>query len=121
MEKVRLSTSCAGIGVGVGVGVGVGAGAGAGADVNQQSDEGGDWHLHLLYPLWRSGSPNPFFPLTSFSHPNTFSSLTLSSGSYVRRPCSAQISVSPKLVAASDPLPLSSDAYPLSYNLVVKY
>ena len=56
MRKLRLSTSCAGVGVGVG----------AGAGVNQQSDEGKDGHLRLLYPLWRSGSPDPFLSPNPF-------------------------------------------------------
>ena len=55
-----------GVGVGVGAGAVAGAGAGAGAGVNQQSDEGRDWQSGLLYPLWRSGSPDFFLSPNSF-------------------------------------------------------
>ena len=74
MGKVRLSTGCAGVGVGVG--------AAAGADVNQQSDEGRDWHLHLLYPLWRSGSPDHFLSPKFFPPSNPF----LPSDPFIRFP-----------------------------------
>ena len=63
--KLRLSPSC------------------AGAGVNQQSDEKKDRHLRLLYPLWRSDSPNLSSP-NSFLPSNPFILSGPLSGSHIR-------------------------------------
>ena len=111
MGKVRLSTSCAGVGVGFG----------AGAGVNQQSDEGRDWHLHPLYPLyppWPSGSHDPFLYSDPFPYSDPLS------GSRIRSTLFRSDLRFPEIAGCLGPSSASeiaSDAHPLSCNFIVEY